>query len=422
MNINRREIMPHVFLTVLPAQKFKTSCLSAQFVTPLDRRTASLNALLPIVLNRGTMRYPDMESLSAALDNLYGATITPTIRKKGERQCVGFVASCVDDRFAMPGEKLLEPTAELLGELFLDPVTRGGHYLRDYVDGEKLNLIDSIRSVRNDKREWADRRLLQEMCAAEPYGVSRLGDEESASKITNHTLYRHAQQMMASSQLELFYCGSASEQRVESALRVAFAALPRGKRTLMPTMEQVSPPEQPRIITEEMDVTQGKLAMGFRCGSDDVPAMIMANLMFGGSSNSKLFMNVREKLSLCYYASSIYARSKKILTVSSGIETKDYDRAYQEIMHQLEMICQGQWEPWEFEGARSTFLNALQSMGDSQGALENYYLGQAATGLSESPEEMIQALASVTEERIRAAAQTVRLDTVYFLKGRENAE
>ena len=169
-----------------------------------------------------------------------------------------------------------------------------------------------------------------------------------------------------------------------------------------------------------MDVTQGKLAMGFRCATDDVPAMILANLLFGGTSNSKLFMNVREKLSLCYYASSLYARSKGILTVSSGIETKDYDRALAEILHQLEAVQRGEWEDWELTAARSAMRASLQSLGDSQGAMENYYLGQAATGQDESPEELLVLLSEVTPERIRAAAQSVKLDTVYFLKGREN--
>ena len=163
MNEYRKEIMRNVYLTVLPARKFKTGCLSAQFVTALGRETASYNALLPAVLSRGTMRYPDMESLSAAMDTLYGTTVTPTVRKNAERQCVGFVAGCIDDRFALGGEKLLEPMAALVGELFLDPVTRGGRYLREYVDSEKTNLTDSIRAIRNDKRDWANLRLLQEM-------------------------------------------------------------------------------------------------------------------------------------------------------------------------------------------------------------------------------------------------------------------
>ena len=422
MEKTRREIMDRVYLTYLPAKKFKTSCLSAQFITPLRRETASYGALLPLVLQRGTMRCPDIQQLSAAMDQLYGAQINPTIRKRAECQCIGFVASVMDDSFAPQGEKLLEPTAALLGELLLDPVTRNGRYLPEYVDSERANLLDSIRSVRNDKRDWANLRLLQEMCAAEPYGVSRLGDEGSAQKITTHTLYRHGQQLLSDARLELLYCGSAEPQRVEDAVEQAFAALPRGQMEQLPPMQTFPAPETPRFVTEEMDVTQGKLSMGFRCGSDDVPAMVLANLIFGGSSNSKLFLNVREKLSLCYYASSSYARSKKILTVSSGIEPKDYDRTLEEILHQLRQVQQGQWEPWELEGARSTALNSLRSVGDSQSALENFYMSRAAVDQQETPEELMQSLSAVTPERICAAAQSIRLDTVYFLRGKEAAQ
>ena len=168
MEKTRREIMDRVYLTYLPAKKFKTSCLSAQFITPLRRETASYGALLPLVLQRGTISCPDIEQLSAAMDRLYGAQINPTIRKRAECQCIGFVASVMDDSFAPQGEKLLEPSAALLGELLLDPVTRNGRYLAEYVDSERANLLDSIRSIRNDKRDWADLRLLQEMCRYEP--------------------------------------------------------------------------------------------------------------------------------------------------------------------------------------------------------------------------------------------------------------
>ena len=289
------------------------------------------------------------------------------------------------------------------------------------MDSERANLLDSIRSIRNDKRDWADLRLLQEMCRYEPYGVSRLGDEAAAAAINNQKLHAYSQQMMAASRLELFYCGSAPISRVEDALLEAFAALPRGAGLDPEPPRAVAAPAEPRIIHEAMDVTQGKLSMGFRCATDDVPAMILANLLFGGTSNSKLFMNVREKLSLCYYASSTYVRSKGILTVSSGIETADYQRALDEILHQLQEIRDGHWEPWELEGARSTMRSALISLSDSQGALENYCLGQAATGQSEDPETMQRLLDQVTPERIRAAAGSVTLDTVYFLHGKEEA-
>lgn len=417
----RKEIMQNVFLTYLPASKFKTSVLSAHLVTPLQKETASANALLPAVLRRGTMRCPDMESLSAALDTLYGAQIDYTVRKKGERQCVGFVASVIDDAFAPAGEKLLEPVADLLGELFLDPVTRNGHFLAEYVDSEKQNLIDAIRAIRNDKQDWADVRLVQEMCAGEPYGVLRLGDEESVARLDQQKLFDHYRTVLATSRMELFYCGSAGRERVEAALRRAFAALPRGVVAADVPICRVAAPHEPRYLTEEMEVTQGKLSMGWRCDTDDVPAMIMANLLFGGTSNAKLFLNVREKLSLCYYASSSYARSKGLMTVSSGIETKDFQKAHDEILHQLALVQQGQWEDWEWQGALATMCSSLTSLSDSQGAMENYYLGQTATGVEETPEELMDALRQVTPERVQKAAQSCHLDTVFFLKGKEEA-
>ena len=418
---NRREIMQDVFLTYLPAQHFKTSRLTLNLVTGLDRASASANALLPAVLRRGTVRCPDMESLSAALDTLYGANIDYTVRKKGERQCVGFAAGFIDDGFTPHGEKLLEPVAQQLGELLLEPVTRDGCFLSEYVDSEKANLIDAIRALKNDKRDWADIRLMQEMCAGEPYSVLRLGDEETAGAITADALYRHGRELMASSRVELIYCGGAEERRVEDAVLSALARLPRGSQTPLPPVRRAAAPETPRCIIETMDVTQGKLAMGYRCTSDDYPAMVLANLIFGGTSNSKLFLNVREKHSLCYYASSSYARSKGILTVSSGVEVTDFERAEEEIERQLHAVQQGDWEDWEQEGALQAIRTSLLSLTDSQGALENFYLGQIASGATETPGELASSLQQVTKERIVAAARTVTPDTVYFLRGKEEA-
>ena len=417
----RLEIAPEVNLDYVRSDKFKTGTLSVQLITPINEKTASLGALLPSVLRRGTMSHPDMRSLSTALDLLYGSSIGCTVRKKGENQCIGFAASFIDDAFTPHGEKLLEPVAELMGEMLLEPVTRNGSFLAEYVDSEKANLIDAIRSLRNDKRDWAEIRLMQEMCAGEPYSILRLGDEESAGRLSHHALYRHSGALLASSRVEVIYCGSAEQQRVEDAVLSALAALPRGAAAPLPAMEQLPPRETPRMVTEVMDVNQGKLSLGYRCTTEDVPAMILANLIFGGTSNSKLFMNVREKLSLCYYASSSYARSKGIMTVSSGVEQKDCDRAMEEIARQLTAVQNGEWEEWEQDGALQAMLSSLTSLPDSQGALENYYLGQIATDAGETPEELTAALREVTKERIMAAARSAKLDTVYFLHGKEEA-
>ena len=420
MEMTRTKLAEGVYLTCLPARKFKTSLLSAQFVTPLRRETASACALLPAVLRRGTVSCPDMGSLSARLDRLYGARIEYTVRKKGENQCVGFVASLIDDSFAPGGEKLLEPVADLLGELICDPVTERGRFVPAYFESEKTNLLDAIRSIINDKREYADSRLLQTMCADEPYGVPRLGDEAGAERIQPKRLYALYQELIATARLEIFYSGSAPRERVEHAMLSALSALPRDQVRDIALFQPHPPRPEVLRVEEALDVTQGKLGMGFACGSDDYAAMMLGNTLFGGSSNSKLFLNVREKLSLCYYASSLYHRQKRVITVSSGIEFADFQRAYDEILAQLEAVKNGDLEDWELEGARSTLLNAYASMDDSQGKLENFYLGQAATGQSETPEELAEQVRQVTEERVRAAMETVRLDTVYFLRGEES--
>ena len=417
--MTRTRLAGGVYLTYLPAKKFKTSLLSAQFVVPLRWETASANALIGAILRRGTVSHPDMGALSQYLDKLYGARIDITIRKKGEAQCVGFVASLIDDCFAPGGERLLEPAAKLLGELICRPVTRDGRFLEEYFESEKTNLIDAIRSILNDKRAYADSRLLQEMCVGEPYGVPRLGNEQITSALHPQLVYDAYRELIASSRLEIFYSGSAGRARVEDALRAALADLPRKDIEAPPELAPHVLSQEPRFITDRLDVTQGKLGMGFSCGAGDDAALLMGNTLFGGSSNSKLFLNVREKLSLCYYASSLFHRQKGLITVSSGIEFENYQKAFDEICAQLEAVQKGELEDWELEAARSTLLNAYASMGDSQGKLENFYLGQAATGRDETPEELAEQIRAVTPERIFKAMSAVKLDTVYFLQGKE---
>lgn len=422
METIRRKIMPDVYLTYIQGRKFKTNLISAQLVTPLRRETAAANALLPAVLRRGTARCGDMQQLSAALDQLYGTRIDCTVRKKGERQCVGFVASFIDDRYTPGSEKLLESVANIMGDLLCNPATRSGRFVPGYVLGERANLIDQIRGQINDKRTYASIRLLQTMCAGEPYGVSRLGSEKDAERLSPGKLYKQYGALLSTARLELFYCGSAALQRVENALLDAFSTLPR--KELAPSAEILPHPaaKEIRYVTEEMDVTQGKLALGFSSTSPDYPALLLFNMIYGGSATSKLFLNVREKESLCYYASSVLHRQKNLITVSSGIEFANYEKALDEILAQLDAAKNGQIEEWELTGARSTMRHALYAMGDSMGQMEDFYLGQAASGTQDTLESLAGELETVTMDRMLAAAEGIALDTVYFLKNKEHEE
>ena len=187
--MKHRELFPGVWLRTVHTHKFKSAYLSLTLMVPLEGETAGANALVPYVLRRGTAAHPDMESLSAALDELYGGAIEPAVRKKGETQCVGFVASFLDDAYTLKGEKLLESAAALLGELLLRPRTADGVFDPDYVAGERANLIDRIRAQVNDKRTYALQRLTREMCRYEAFGVDKLGDEETVAALTPQSLW-----------------------------------------------------------------------------------------------------------------------------------------------------------------------------------------------------------------------------------------
>lgn len=417
--MTRQCLMDNVYLTYVPSEKFKTSFMSAQMVVPMTRETSAYNALLVNVLSRGTVSFPDMAAISRQLDNLYGAHLEPVVRRKGENQVFGFLASCIDDRLLPDNERVLEPLADLMGEMFTRPATKNGRLNGEYLQSERANLIDLIRSEINDKHAYASFRLLEEMCAGEAYGLRRLGSVEDVKKISLQKLNQYYRSVLPKARLELYYCGAAPQERVAGMFRRAFAALPRyGEMEIAPTVRKEAP-ENCRIVEETMDVTQGKLCIGFRTSSRDSAATMLMNTMFGSGSKSKLYMNVREKLSLCYYAGSANHWKKGIITVSAGIDFANFQRAVDEIHAQLEALKNGEWEDWELESARSALRNSFRTTEDSAGAIEDFTMGQIATNGEETLPGLLAAIEEVTPERIREAAACVKSDTIYFLRGRE---
>ena len=426
--MTRLELFPGVFLTAVHTRKFKSSQLGVALLTPLDRDSASLNALLPHVLFRGSERYPDMRAITRALDDLYGGNVAALVSKKGEVHCIGFQASFLDDAYALGGEQILRPAAEILGELLLHPATENGVFREEYVRSERANLIDSIRARINDKQSYSMFRLGQEMCRDEAFGTGRAGDEASARAITAQSLWAHYRRLLARARIELYYAGSALPETAAEAMRAAFADLPASRDRVMPATRVIAAaPAEARVVRESMNVTQGKLALGFRTGgvtlgSEGYPAMALFNAVFGGTSMSKLFMNVREKLSLCYYASSVLEKQKGIMFVSSGIEFDKYEQAKCEILAQLDACRRGDVTPQELEGARRIVVTSMRTVADSQSKLAEYWLGRIVAGLTQTPEEVEREIERVTLDETVRAARAVALDTVYFLTGEGAAQ
>ena len=418
----RIELLPSVYLRAIRTDRFKTGYLNLNFVRPLLAEEAPLAALLPSVLLRGTQNHPDIRSISAFLDEHYGVSVGTLVRKKGEILTTGFFADFLEEEFLPAGERVFAPVLDFLGELLFAPRMENGDFPAEVFEGEKRNLLDTIDWRLNDKRTYSVYRMLQTMCRGEAYGIPRLGERPQAEAISRQALGEYFRTMPARSRLELFYMGRRSEQEVAAALHALLAPLKRGACTPART-EVVRSAGQVREVEEVLDVKQGKLCIGLRTGitgqDPDYPALMLLNAVFGAGPTSKLFMNVREKMSLCYYASSSIEKHKGIMVVTSGIETCNFDRAKAEIFRQLDACVQGDITDEELENARRAILSALCASLDSPSRMDEYSLSCALAGSDVPVETLMEQIRSVTRQQICDAARKLSVDTIYFLKGAE---
>ncbi len=421
MTVNM-EIAPNVTLHALQSDKFKTACFSVNFLAPHNRERAALDALLPSVLLRATEKYPDIRSISTRLDELYGASFGTLVRRKGEVKLKGFYGDFIEDDFLPEGEEVFAPMVEFLREVLYAPYTEQGCFCHRFVEGEKENLINAIESALNDKRGYATIRMLGQMCAEESYGVPRLGYAEDVKKITAESLWAHYQRVLREAPVEIFYAGRRSPREAAECFARAFEQRTEEGGKSGYSTEVIRKAEQVKEISEHLDVTQGKLVMGLRTGitlcDEAYPALMLLNAVFGAGMTSKLFVNVREKLSLCYYAGSSLEKYKGIMIISSGVDFENYEKAKQAILEELEACRRGEISGEEIESARLQVLSSLRACQDAPVQLDDFYCGMAVAGGKDLP-ELMAAVEKLTVADLTAAAKQLSLDTIYFLKGEE---
>ena len=417
--IHTVELFPGVTLRCYPDQRFKHGCLSVQLVRSMCREEAACNALLPAVLLRGCNSCPDLRDITLRLDDLYGASVGTLVRRVGDYQTTGFFASFIEDLYAMEGDAVLVPMVAFLKELLLDPVRENGVFRADYVEGEKKNLISTIESQINDKRAYAMEQMMRRMCREDTFGLSRLGEKEDVAAITPESLFAHYEKILRTSRIDVFYVGSAPASQVAELIKDLLGGIER---------DYVNLPEQTGFHScpggsyeQQMEVNQGKLCMGFvspvTIRDRDFVAMQLLNMVFGGGMTSKLFMHIREKLSLCYAIGSGYHGSKGIFSVSAGIDSNKKQKVQEEVMAQLEACRRGQITEEELNAAKQALRSGLLSTPDAPASIEGYYASAALSGLPLTLEAYMSAVEQVTVEQVAQAAKSLELHTVYFLKG-----
>lgn len=412
-------LQPGVTLRCFQDDRFKQGCMTLQFVREMNKQEASLNALVPVVLLRGTKTAPDLRAITRRLDDLYGAAVGPVVRRVGNYQTTGLSCGFIDDRFAMDGDRVLEPMVEFLGQLLLEPVTENGVFRADYVRSEKKNLIATLDAQKNNKRAYAGEQMLRKMCRNDSFGIPRLGTTAMVRKITPESAWEHYKKVLRESRLDIFYVGQAEPSVVAEALKPMLRKMERSY--VNREIPQGFLSSRRGNYKERMDVSQGKLSMGFttdiRIGMPEFPAMQVLNVLFGGGMTSLLFMNIREKLSLCYDIGSSFHGAKGILTVSAGIDCDKDTLVKEKVLEQLDICKKGKFTEEQLKAAKQALINSLQGVHDSPGAIESYYATAVLSGLGMTPAEYKEAVQQVTAKQVAAAAKKLKLHTTYFLKG-----
>lgn len=406
-----------VRLCAQSTDKFKTCRINVSMAMPLDTN-ASARAILPFILQRRCAKYPDFTTLNRVLDELYGASVSAGVIKRGEAQILSFNLTAIDDRFALDGDTVALECVQLLCDMIFDPLTDGDSFPADIVEQEKRLLIEAIENEMNDKRRYALMRCEEIMFDEEAYGINRLGTVADVKDLTPDDIYYAWKEELREAQIQITMVGSMDVEPVANMLKERFSSIKRQPTEI--TTKFISAIPKPDYVCEEMPIKQGKLVMGFRTGmrnEDDNPVpMRIAVDIFGGGTYSKLFSVVREKMSLCYYCSAAFFSSKGVVMVQSGIEDVNEEKAKSEIVNQLSLVADGQFTDDDFSSSIKSLTDSIISNNDTPESICAWYATQLLRDTLKTPEAYVEEIKNVDKQQVISAAKTIKLDTVFMLK------
>lgn len=415
MKMTYKEILPGINLRVIESDAFETNCISIQFVSEINNETASKMTLVPRVLRRGTVKHPDMESLAAELDEMYGARIEPVSRKYGDIISGGFVCDFVD-----PEKTLFGSVVKLLSEILFKPKLSDGIFVEEYVDGERTNLIDEIKSEINNKLSYAHKKAVEIMFKNTPYAVSELGTEEEAEKIDSASLYKYYKKLVCEAPCEIFFCGNTSFDEVKSAFLHMFSSLPARKGTKVKSGK----PIYSELVRkkERLDISQANLLVGMYNENADIYASKLLCAVIGGGTCSKLFVNVREKQSLCYFTGTMYDSFEKSMFLYCGIDPKNAKIAEKAVLDEFENCVLAQITDEEIHNAKKGMIDDIITVDDSLFSMEAFWLRAALLGDERTPSEIAAYIRELDGEMLSDVARGFKTSVVYLLTGLEESE
>ncbi|TCS92576.1 EF-P 5-aminopentanol modification-associated protein YfmF [Hazenella coriacea] len=405
---------------VCASEKFKTTTLVANIQQELKKDLVTRTALLPQILQRGTISYPTTIDFKRYLDHLYGTIFYGDLFKRGERHIIQLGMEVANEQYLKETKSLLAEAIRFFSEVLSKPVTENRGFKSSYVESEKKVLKQRIESLQDDKIRYAAQRMTEEMCQGEPYAIFNHGQLEDIPVIDGENLYTYYQDVIRTCPIDFYCVGNVTTDEVVQLLQQHLVLDLSGERKKISVATVQHPVQKVKVVEDQLDVKQGKLNLGCRTQisiqDEDYPALLMYNGVLGGFPHSKLFMNVREKASLAYYCSSRIESHKGLLNIQSGIEIANYKQAVEIIQQQLEAMRQGEINDKEVAQTKATVSNQYREVQDRSYELINYHYHHVLSGKDRPLEQLLEEISSVSKQDIQRVAQKVELDTIYFLR------
>jgi predicted Zn-dependent peptidase len=424
VSYNREKITEGIYFNSIQNAALKTNTIAVYLTSPLIAENAAKTAVLPYYLSDTNDNFHTEKALSLRLQQLYGSNLGDGTLKLGDTQSIQLSASCINNKYAFEKEDVTGELAKILFDCLLNPYVVNNGFEEKIFSLKKRELEDSILSEINDKRPYAFKRAGKVIFEGEPAAISNQGELPEAQALTAHDAYNHYRQILSDSAIEISFAGQSEDDAkmvLETIVKPAFTGMSRNYKDF--TKYKKSPlKSEPRRVVEYLDIAQSKMVMAFKRSTDEkIPTYIMSLLdaVIGATPSSKLFMNVREKLSLCYYCSSNYNDLKGCLAIDSGVEAKNASRAEEEIINQINLAKKGEITADEIDNAKRQMINAARTINDSASATITWYFKRNFINKPETPEERIAKIQSVTKDDLVKAANTLELDTVYLLTKEE---
>lgn len=421
MEYKQTEIKKGIKLHTIKTEKFKTNLIAIMLTTKLDRENVTKNALIPAVLRRGTKNLTTQEEINKKLEEMYGASLDCGLDKTGDNQVLKFYIETVNDEFLpQEAENMLKISLEKIFEFVFNPYLENGCFKKEYVEQEKENIKQIIDGKIDNKARYSLDRCIEEMYKDQPYGLYKYGYVEDMKDINEKNLYEYYQQLINECKIDIFVSGIIDEE-TENIIKNNENIIKLKDREPQYNEPEIIAKKSEKVndVQESMDVTQGKLIIGMDLDIDDDNLrfdVMIYNSIFGGSANSKLFQNVREKASLAYTASSSYYRFKNNIFINCGIEIKNYEKALEIIKQQIEDMKKGDFTDEEVENAKKGIIASIKTIDDEQDTEITYFFGQELSKSKCNIEQYMQRISEVTKDKVVDVANKVSINTVYFLK------